>query len=135
MQVLYAIPARYIEELPDGTFVAVGIESALHVVQQVPTPLALPVLVALAASHLEDVEHVLQVRVLGPDLEEVAEPMEVPFRLLPGPNTPSGWDVRAVLTVGLVLQVQDVGTYSIELAADSASLSVPILVRMTEFDA
>ena len=92
-----------------------------------------PILVALSAPQVEaqpHASHILRVRVLGPDLPEVTDPMDLSLQMQPGPSTPPGWDVRSVIPLGVRFQPPGPGTYSIDVAADNHWLSVPLVIRL-----
>lgn len=135
MRIAYAIPVRHIEALQDGTFMAIGIESNIFVVPAAAPAFILPMLISVAASPIESTgepSHTLRLRVLGPDMAEVLPPLVMPFGMAPGPNTPEGWEVRSVVPLAVNVPVADAGTFSVEVSADEASLSVPIIVRLVE---
>lgn len=109
-----------------------GIESNILVAAQIPSPVLIQCVVALAGSHLEaqqGVSHQLRLRALGPDLSEAAPPLTADYTVTPGPNAQPGWEVRTVLAIGVQLEVMVPGTYSIEIATDGgAPMSVPVVV-------
>ncbi|MGZ4737281.1 MAG: hypothetical protein ACXV8R_16905 [Acidimicrobiia bacterium] len=76
----------------------------------------------------------MSIRVLGPDLSEVAPSMTAPLQLEPGPNTPVGWEVRAVLPVAATFEATTPGTYSIEIGCGGKTISVPYVVNDLQAD-
>jgi hypothetical protein len=134
VRIAYAIPVRHIETLHDGTLAAFGIESFVYDAQHLPTPLVVPLVVTIAASHVEVAEeHRLQLRIVGPDLSEAAAPMMVGFRMGPGPNQPAGWEVRSTVAFAARFEATSPGMYSIEIKADEGlPFTVAVMVRTPE---
>jgi hypothetical protein len=61
-------------------------------------------------------------------MQPTGDPLDMQFTIAPGPNTPVGWDVRTQIPLLVAWMAAAAGTYSIELAADGDSRSVPIIV-------
>ncbi|MEX2255428.1 MAG: hypothetical protein WEC34_08315 [Acidimicrobiia bacterium] len=130
MRVVYAVPVRHIEQLVDGTLGAFGIETQLFAVP-LPAPMISPLVVALAVPHAEahdGVKHPLSIKVLGPDLSEVAPALETEIGIAPGENTPEGWECRVVTALAARWEATEYGTYSVEISASDGSISVPYIV-------
>ena len=129
MRIAFAFPARHVDTLHDRSHLASGIGSNVFQIDGVPVPLQVPVLVFLESPPQEaKVEHPLSIRVLGPDLLETGEPIEIPIALDAGPGTPDGWNMTAILPIGVAFEVKEPGTHSIELAVDAKTFSIPLVV-------
>lgn len=134
MRIVYAIPVEHLAVLADGRLMASGIETNGKTFPSLPGIAVVPLVIAVAEQHVAaqaTVSHPLKIRVLGPDLAEVGQPMDLSITLAPGPQTPAGWEVRAIVPAGVQFEVEEAGTYSVEISADGAPLSVPIIVRTT----
>lgn len=132
MRIVYALPVRGIEQLADGTFVLLGVESDIHLVPGFPIPVGIPLFATVACTVAEAASGQggqFSLRVLGPDLSEVAAPMNIGLNLNPGPNTPEGWDIKTHIPTLVRFEAQEAGTYSIEVSLNGSSHSVPIIVR------
>lgn len=133
MRIVYAIPCRTIDQVTDGTVVLTGVEGNVKVIQSVPAPIVVPILVKVGAQHIQaqaGIKHHLTMGVLGPDLGSVGAPMDLEFEMAPGPHTPAGWEVTASIPVAARFEAGAVGNYSLELAVDGTTpLSVPIIVK------
>lgn len=132
MRIAYAIPVRHVETLKNGTLAAMGIETRAVTVRSFPEQVRISLVVALAVPHVEaqpGVEHQLRARVLGPDLAEVAPAISATVQLKAGAATPEGWEVRSTVPVAIGFPATQEGAHSVELATDSHTLDVPILVR------
>lgn len=135
MYVRYAIPCRHIEALADGSWVAVGMESVIRDVLSMPSLVSAPLFISLGAGHLEatsEIEHRLTVSVRDPDLNLVAEPMiNDDVRIVPGPQTPPGWEVQCCTPMFAAFIANMPGIYSIDVAADDNDPAViSIIVRL-----
>lgn len=132
MRVVYALPVRHLEGLTDGSFVAVGIETTIRYVLELPNVALVPLLVCIATPHVNaqpGIEHTLTATVTDPELNDAIEPMTVPFQMQPGPNTPEGWEVRALMPCAIRFEVMTHGAHVIGLSVDSEMPhDVPIIV-------
>jgi hypothetical protein len=91
-----------------------------------------PLILTLACTPLEaqpGVRHILKISVLGPEMDPVIPPMEMPFAVTPGANPRPGWEVRTRIPLQVNFMVTTPGTYSIEIVADDASVSVPYSIE------
>jgi hypothetical protein len=131
VEIDYAIPARHLEALADGSFLVLGIGADILGALEFPTPIIVSLIVSLSCDPTEaraGVDHDLAVTIRGVDLEEL-DVLQVALQMAPGENTPAGWRVRVVMPAVSRFMATQPGTYSIELRTDDDHKSVPILVR------
>lgn len=131
MKIDYAIPARHVEALADGTHLVLGIGADIVGVPEFPTPIIVSLIVSLSCDPTQaraGVDHELAVTIRGVDLEEL-ETLQVTLQVAPGDNTPEGWRVRVITPAVLRFMAAQPGAYSIELRTDDDHQSVPVLVR------
>jgi hypothetical protein len=131
VRIEYAIPAKAVDSLADGTFVVLGVESNVRHMPDFPAPIRVPLFVCIVASPVEaqpGTPHHLTSRILDPGMEPTGDPLDLPFQIAPGPNTPVGWEVRTQIALLVAWQADGPGTFSIELAADGKTRGVPIIV-------
>jgi hypothetical protein len=127
----WAIPARHLEALADGSFLVLGIGADIVGALEFPTQTIVSLIVSLSCDPTEaraGVDHELAVTIRGVDLEEL-ETLQVALQVGRGDNTPEGWRVRLILPAAMRFEAAQPGTYSIELRTDDDHKSVPILVR------
>ena len=129
MKIDWAIPARHLEALADGSFLVLGIGADIVGALEFPTPIIVSLIVSLSCDPTQaGVDHELAVTIRGVDLEEL-DVLQVALQFGPGDNTPEGWRVRLVLPAVSRFMAAQPGTYSIELRTDDDHKSVPVLVR------
>lgn len=129
VRVDWAIPCRYVEVQQAGGATIVGAGADLATVQS--TPAAVPVLFAVRLVGAPDefdgkTPHELACRIYGPDGQQVGEQTarltsQIDQRV-------PGYVAEILLPLGVVLDVQGVGTFGVEFSVDDHSLRVPIHV-------
>jgi hypothetical protein len=125
----YAIPVRGVELLADGTLMLIGVPTDTITVVDPPEPVLVRVVVGVSSSLADSPgRHVLEARVLDNELEQIGEEMRLNFEMGPSPDSPPGWDLKTQFPLGFHWLASEYGTYSIELAVDSTSASLPIIV-------
>jgi hypothetical protein len=137
MRFAWAIPCRY-AEVVNGMATIVGAGANVYTVPagKLPAPLAVMVVTQLAGGEDElEVEHHLRGQVLGPDMESAGDPLEVQGLRIPvGEHKPPGWEATLIFTIVMQWVVKEPGTYTLELAIDDRTTTVPILVNEASSD-
>jgi hypothetical protein len=125
----YAIPVRGVELLADGTLALLGVPTDTITLENPPGPVLVRVVVGVSSSRVEAPgRHLLEARVLDRELEQIGDDMRLNFEMAPSPESPPGWDLKTQFPLGFHWLADDYGTYSIELAVDNTSASLPIIV-------
>jgi hypothetical protein len=123
----YALICRSIEQLVDGTYAAIGVESNVQIAPTLPCQGIARLLVKLQGP---PGSHPFRVRVIAPDLQVAGEEMRTNIDLAPAPGLPPGWDCRIMVPMQIIFPVEQAGTYSIEVRGSGThSIDVPFLIH------
>jgi hypothetical protein len=131
VKVAWALPCKHLDALTDGSFVAVGVISDVRILQQLPQPVGVPLLVNITGS-VHDIpgEHRLSVVVTNPEMEPVTDALEAGFRVTPNPNALPGGGGNTIIPMQVVFPAATYGGYTIDIKVDDEPPhSTPIIVR------
>jgi len=132
VKIEYAVPCRGIEQLANGTYVLIGVETNGFLATSFPMVLRAMVLLCVTESHVATQAGQasdLTRAVLNPAMEPCGPPLTVQVQAAAHPNLPAGWASRTLAPIGFQFEATMEGAYSIEISVDAASLSVPLLVK------
>jgi hypothetical protein len=108
-----------------ATIVGAGIDT--FTVPQLPMPVGINLAMRIVGLP-DSVQHDLEIGILGPSMESVQDPLKTTFRMTSQPGNPPGWEVQALVPVGLQFQALEDGTYTLNVSVDRASKSSPFRV-------
>jgi hypothetical protein len=128
VKVEYAVPCRGIEQLANGTYIAIGAEANAFGATSLPQHFGVFLLTCIVQSHPRETTGQLTGRILDPSMEPAGADLQVGFEMHRSPLLPEGWSSRILAPIQIVFEARSYGGYSVELSTGGSSLSVPLLV-------
>jgi hypothetical protein len=127
LRVDWVILCRY-AEVNDGlaTIVGAGIDALFA--PELPCELGFPIVIRIVGL-ADGREHTVEVEVLDPEMQRVAEPLSMAFTPEPGPQATPGWEGHAIFPAGVVFEARQYGAYLLNVKIDDNSRSVAFEIR------